>query len=210
MNPLELVERDLQRDEANTSVSVSELSDRCPFSRHRLFVVSGATRRFDFPTLPGGSRGYYVANGESATRLTREGKEIESVLSAEWDHLSSADPVLLASLILNFYDGGIRATHYVIRDLDALLNFGDAQRPTRDYKLNEKQLSQAVPRIGSTSSRQDADVLAIRAVTLCGWMHDKRNLGIESFTVNPEGHPSFAKREVLSRKIFTHVPMLRY
>lgn len=210
MNPEELVKRDLQIDDSDTTVSVNEIANQCPFSQHRLFLVLGATKRFDFPTLPVGSLGYYVANAHSATRLTRQNKEIESVLSAEWNHLPNADPVLLASLILKFYDGGIHATHHVLQDIDALRSFGDSQSPSRDYELNEKELSRVTPEIGLTESTRMEDVLAIRAVTLCGWMHDKQNLGVESFTIARDGKPTFQKRHELSRKIFKRVPAILY
>ena len=210
MNPEELVKRDLQIENSDTVLSVKEIPDQSPFSQHRLFVVHGPTKRFDFPTLPGGSMGYYAANGHTATRLTRQSKEIESVLSADWKQLASTDPVLLASLILRFYDGGIHASHHVLKNLEALLCFGDSQRPFRDYELNEKALSKVKEEIGSTEAVQDSDALMIRAITLCGWMHDKRNLGIESFAVARDGRLSFQKRHVLSRKIFSRVPMIRY
>lgn len=210
MNPAELIEREVHKEAPNHSYSVRELPEQCPFSKHKLFIVIGPTKRFDFPTLPGGSMGYFVANGHRATRLSREHKEIEAVLSAEWEHLHDADPVLLATLILKFYDGGIRKTHHVLKDLDALLNFGESQEPFRAYQLNEKQLSMVQSELGSTELTQEEDVLRIRAVTLCGWMHDKRNLGVEAFTINRDGHPSFQKRQLLSRRIFTRVPMIRY
>ena len=166
--------------------------------------------RFDFPTLPSGSMGYYIANGHRVMRLTRQGKEIETVLSEEWDHLNAANAVLLASLILKFYDGGIRETHHVLKDLDALVSFCDSENRYRKYKLDQKQLSLATKGIGSTNMLRDGDGLSLRAVTLCGWMHDKRDLGVERFKIDREGHPTFEKRIVLSRRIFSQVPMIKY
>lgn len=210
MNPVELIERQLNADEGTESCSVRELAEHCPFTTNRLFIVQGMTKRFDFPTLPHGSKGYYVANGHRAMRLTRQGKEIETVLSEEWDHLADANAVLLASLILKFYDGGIRETHYVLKDLDALVSFCDSEKRHRKYEIDEKQLSLAAKGIGSTSMLRDGNGLSVRAVTLRGWMHDKRNLGVERFEVDRQGHPTFEKRLVLSRRIFSRVPMIRY
>ena len=210
MNPIELIKYQLNTDESSDSYSVCELPEDCPFANHRLFVVTGRTKQFDFPTLPIGSMGYYVANGYQAIRLTRKDKEIEAILSEEWEHLSEADPVRLASLILKFYDGGIRATHHVLENLDALLNFSGSEKHFRGYELNEKQLSIVAPEFGSTELIKEKDFLRVQAVTLCGWMHDKRNLGVERFTIDRDGHPTFEKRQVLARKVFRRVPRIRY
>src|SRR5262249_39694031 len=77
--------------------------------------------QFDFPMLPHGSYGYYAANGREAVRLTRAGKEIERILAAEWRSLPAQNAVRLASFVLGFYDGGIKASHHVLADADDLL-----------------------------------------------------------------------------------------
>ncbi len=80
----------------------------------------------------------------------------------------------------------------------------------KDYELNEKEFAKALPDIRSTQSKLDGEFLSVRAVTLCGWMHRKQNLGIESFTIGSNGNVSFGKRRVLSRKIFVRVPGIMY
>ncbi|MCA9179504.1 MAG: hypothetical protein KDB14_33845 [Planctomycetales bacterium] len=64
--------------------------------------------------------------------------------------------------------------------------------------------------IGTTSASRSDDLFDIRAVTLCGWMHDKRNLGIEHIHISKSGAVHLEKREVLSKKIFKSVPQIRY
>ncbi len=215
MNPVELVKRDLTPDEWDAACQssrepIQELPDQCPFSRHRLFIIHGRTKQFDFSTLPHGSYGYYAANGRSATRLTRENKEIQSILADEWTELSESDPVCLASLILKFYDAGIKEQHHVLKDADDLRSFGNPTHPAKNYELNDKEFSKSLPNIGTTVISFNGTVLSLRAVTLCGWMHDKQNLGIESFTIGADGLVSFRKRDVLSRRIFRRVPAIRY
>ncbi len=215
MNPIELVQRDLGAEEWDVACQswrepIQELPEECPFQRHRLFIVRGRTSQFDFPSLPHGSYAYYVANGHSATRLTRKNKEIQSILADEWENLPAADPVRLASLVLKFFDAGINATHEVLKDADALHAFGNPVHQPRDYELNHDEFAKALPAIGSTQSNFDGEVLSVRAVTLRGWMHNKQNLGIESFTIGVDGNVSFAKRHVLSQRIFVRVPALRY
>ncbi len=215
MDPVELIKRDLGADGwaaacRSRREPIQELDEQCPFVRYKLFVVSGQMRQFDFPTLPHGSYGYYAANGFTATRLTRESKEIESILADEWSDLPAADPVLLASVVLKFFDGGIKASHHVLKDVGSLRDFGESKYSSKNYELNERQLAKVLAKIGETNSVLSRDHLAIRAVTLCGWMHRKQNLGVESFTIDQKGNVSFARRCVLSRRIFARVPGIRY
>ena len=215
MNPVELVKRDLTPDEWDSACQswrepIRELPDQCPFARHRLFIIHGRTKQFDFPSLPHGSYGYYAANGRSATRLTRENKDIQSILADEWAELPESDPVCLASLILKFFDAGTKERHHVLKDADDLQSFGNPAHPATNYELNDKEFSKALPNIGSTVIAFDSAVLSLRAVTLRGWMHDKQNLGIESFTIGSDGLVSFQKRDVLSKRIFRCVPAIRY
>jgi hypothetical protein len=213
LNPAELVKRDLAPDEWEAACQswrdpIQEVADQCPFSRHRLFIVHGRTKQFDFPTLPHGSFGYFAANGRAATRLTREHKEIQTILADEWDGLVAVDAVCLASLVLKFFDAGIKASHHVLCDALDLQSFGNST--AKNYELNQKELTEALPNIGSTRSAVDGGLLTVRAVTLCGWMHEKQNLGVESFTIASDGIVLLGKRYVLSRRIFRRTPAIRY
>jgi len=136
----------------------------------------------------------FAANGHVATRLTRKNKEICSILSQEWEHLPNADSVVLSSLILKFYDGGIRSSHRVLRHANELQEFGP------NYQLNEREFNKTLDLIGKTTATRKDGELEIRAVTLMGWMHDKRNLGIEHITINPSGVVTMKQRMVLSKR----------
>jgi len=145
----------------------------------------------------------FAANGHAAIRLTRKNKEICSILSQEWEHLPNSNPVVLASLILKFYDGGIRSSHRVIRHAGDLYEIGP------NYKLNEREFNKTCDSIGETTTTR-GDELEIRAVTLMGWMHNKRNLGIEHITINPSGVVTMKPRMLLSKRIFKSTPQIRY
>jgi hypothetical protein len=135
--------------------------------------------------------------------LTREGKEVESLLEQNWTSLPLCNPVVLASLILTFFDDGIHSTHQVLPNAKAL------HSPKR-HVLDEEEMKNAQDFIGNTTVAQLDDSVVIRAVTLCGWMHDKGNLGIETIRVVRSGKVQLDKREVLSKQIFASVPSIRY
>jgi hypothetical protein len=175
-----------------------------------LFVVSGFG--FDFRASIG-SYAYFAVNEHRALRLTRKNREIESVLAEEWNDLPSADPVRLAKLVLPFYDGGMNASHQVLRDADELCGMTKYGAPPVDsgYRFHPRKLAAVLPRIGTTRTAVLAEgELSVRAVTLLGWMHLKRNLGIESFVIRSSGEIRFDKRIVLTKRIFARVPMIYY
>jgi hypothetical protein len=214
MNPVELIKRDLGPDEwqrcrkgwAEGSILVLQ-EELSLFRDYKIYLVRGQTQQFDFPSLPHGSYGYYAANGGQAIRLTRAGKEIERILEAEWTSLPAQNPVQLASFVLGFYDSGIKATHRVVANAGDLRDLG---RPPRHYRINENALATALPAIGESSSKIEGNTIKLRAITLCGWMHDKQNLGIETIAISKDGTINLAPREVLAEKIFDQVPPIMY
>lgn len=214
MNPVDLIKRHLgpvewercRRGWAEGSI-INLQEELSIFRDYKIYLVHGQTEQFDFPMLPHGSYGYYAANGREAVRLTRAGKEIERILEAEWDSLPAQDPVKLASLVLGFYDGGIKASHRVLAGADDLR---DLARPPRHYPINEDAFAKALPAIGETSCNVEGNTIKLRAVTLCGWMHDKRNLGIETIAILKDGTVNPGPRKVLAKKIFDEVPPIMY
>jgi hypothetical protein len=214
MSPVDLIKRDLGPTEwdrcrqgwAEGSI-INVREELSFFQNHKIFLVHGLTQQFDFPMLPHGSYGYYAANGMEAVRLTRAGKEIERMLAADWSSLPAKDPVKLASFVLGFYDGGLRARHHVLADADELLAM--CTRP-KTFRINDRALAQARPRIGITSSKMEGDTVKLRSVTLCGWMHRKRNLGVETIAIARDGRVELGPREVLAEKIFDEVPGMKY
>lgn len=149
----------------------------------------------------------FAAIENEVIRLTREGKEIERVLAVEWDGLNSIDPVELSSTILRFYDAGIKATHAVLRDESDLHSRCEGPR---GYELNDAELSNCRDQIGNTQSWMEEDCFYLRAITLCGWMHVRSNLGIEYLTIRRNGTVQQRQRKVLSKQIFSRFPQIRY
>ncbi len=211
MRPSDLIKNDLGeevwamcRPRGTSKGELSPVDWLSPFQSSKTYIIRGKTKQFDFPTLPHGSFCIYDANGKRAVRLTRAGREIESVLKENWNVLTSCDPVVLANLILTFLDGGIRSTHRVLTSANALLSQGN------NYVLDEQEFMKSQERIGITSVSQREDAVVIRTLTLSGWMHAKRNLGIEHIHISKSGVIHLEKREVLSTKIFKSVPQVRY
>ena len=214
MDPLDLIRRDLgpgewqRAGEAWTEASIIKLrEDLSLFPHFKIYLVYGKTAQFDFPTLPHGSCGYYAANGSEALRLTRAGKEIERVLAIDWPSLPSANPVQLASFVLSFYDGGIKESHRVLAGAEELRAY---ETPPGEYRLDRAAFDRALPRIGLTSSEMEPETVVIRAVTLCGWMHRKGNLGIETLTISKDGVVALGPRLVLAENVFAKYPGIRY
>jgi hypothetical protein len=189
MNPVELVTACLSKDERMIVGPVSEAKETNPFVRHRLFVIRGGPGHFDFISLPSGTFGYFVANSLTATRLTRQGKEIELVLADEWDDLPTMDPVKLASLILMYLAPDY---HTVLLDSSELSRYG---------QLDEQEFAM-LPGIGATQAYRFGKVVNVHAITLWGSLRERRNLGIERFAINSAGHVEFEERKVLSEKLF--------
>ena len=211
MRPSDLIRNDLGEElwaECSLRMSSTDklpvVEELSPFQSSKTYFIYGKTRQFDFPTLPHGSYCIYDADGRKAIRLTRQGKEIESVLNSNWHILTECSPVILANLILTFFDGGIRSTHRILADADAIHCHG------KNYVLNDLEFEKSQELIGTTSASRCDNAVVIRAVTLCGWMHDKQNLGIENIRILKSGEVQLEKRRVLSKKIFKSVPQIRY
>jgi hypothetical protein len=118
-----------------------------------------------------------------------------------------ADPVPLGSLILPFYDGGIKASHLVLANADDLRSLC---QPPRDYRLNEKAFAKALPDLGITACTFVGEMVVLRAVTLMGWMHDKQNLGVETIAFQKTGKVTLGVRQVLATRVFDRVPGIMY
>lgn len=182
------------------------LDEKLQLKTHKIYIVQGAHGQFDFTALPFGSYGYYAANGREALRLTRTNKEIEQVLAANWEHLSTVPPVLLAGLILPFYDGGIKATHLPLANEAALRALCSSPQRT----MNESAFADAQSKMRDSSVTVRDQNVILRAITLMGWMHDKQNLGIERVTIQKSGRVELAAREVLAKRIFDTTPSIDY
>lgn len=206
MDPHELIKADLGitnfRDEM---MSVYDGGMPPIFPSHKLFVVRGYDDRFDFVSLPTGSYTYYAVTHDSAIRLTRDGKEIESVIEREWNAIPAVDIVEFTQFVLQFYEDGIKRSHHVLRDVHDLRSMQGEHRI-----LNAKAISQIANQVGETQLCSGDDQYQIRAVTLCGWMHEKQELGIESVSITNHGEVSLGARQILCRKTFLKLPAIMY
>jgi hypothetical protein len=177
------------------------------FRSYKIYLVRGDTGQFDFPSLPRCSYAFFAANGSEAVRLSRAGKEIQGILAKDWPSFATANPVYLASLILRFFDNGIKATHQVLADA-ADLQFMCS--PPREFHLDANEFANVFPEIGVTSCSVKEKLMVLRAITLLGWMHEKKNLGIEVLSIRDDGCVTLSKRRVLSARIFDRVPAIAY
>lgn len=112
--------------------------------------------------------------------------------------------MVLSRLILEFVDGGIQSSHCVLQNSDSLRAYREP------YVLNESEFAKAARLIEETRFIIEDDLLTIRTVTLSGWMHTKRNLGVEHIRIARPGGVKLDTRQVLSEKIFKSVPEIRY
>jgi hypothetical protein len=212
--PIDLIKWDLgitgwqqaRRAWAESSIIALD-QDLSVFNGYKIYRVRGDDSQFDFPMLPHCSFGYYAANAQEAVRLTRGGKEIQFILANEWPFLASACPVHLASLILCFYDGGIKASHHVLADADDLRSMC---APRREYRLDEEMFAKASKDLGVTSFRLEENKAVVRAITLMGWMHHKTNLGIETLTIHDNGNVELSERRIMAERIFDKTPQILY
>jgi hypothetical protein len=76
--------------------------------------------------------------------------------------------------------------------------------------LDERALGRALPELGVTSCHLEEKMVVLRAITLLGWMHNKRNLGIERLTIHENGTVVLSERRVLVESVFDKVPAIRY
>jgi hypothetical protein len=106
-----------------------------------------------------------------------------------------------------FYDSGIRASHDILASANDLTA---KYQSRRGYVLRVEEHALVIDRLGNTEIQVETDAIVLRAATLRGWMHDKRNLGIERIHIIPNGRVSLEGREVLSSRIFESVPAIRY
>ena len=61
-----------------------------------------------------------------------------------------------------------------------------------------------------TSCSVEREHIVLRAITLLGWMHEKRNLGIEVLLISKDGAVALSPRQVLAERVFVKVPAIMY
>ena len=96
---------------------IVEISDDLFLENHRLFLVRGGRRLFDFQVLPGGSYSYWYANESTAWQLCADGGGIEALIKSNWSSFTLNPASKAASFLLMFSGGGIRRRHRVMQDV---------------------------------------------------------------------------------------------
>lgn len=213
MQPVDLVRRSLGADAWSLACtawaedSVLRVDEsRCILPTYDVSLIRGATNQFDFPMLPNCLYGYFAANGREAFRLTRNNKEIERLLEADWESLLSVSTTALAALILPFYESGISESHRVIQNVLEL----EAMCKNGAFEFDPKEQSSVAMKNAAISTKLVGDSVEVRVLTLRGWMHTKSNLGIETISIGRNGHVTLAEREVWSEKLFRKFPGIKY
>lgn len=214
MDPLKILKESIGSDrlaEAGLSWNnpINEITDELPDFSSRVFMIRGGLKTFDFPMLPSGSLGYWCANGREAWPILADGTGLDKLLSGSWANLPGADPAALASFILRFNGQGIRYGHSVLRDVNHLSTVNKGRIGSDGYRLNDRELKKTNGEITEFLSIDD-DLVVISALTLMGWMHDKRNLGVEIIKITRDGKVGYEKRRVISKKIYKSVPAVKY
>ncbi len=214
MDPLIILKESIGSDrlaEAGQSWidQINEITDELPVFSSRVFMIRGGRKTFDFPVLPSGSLGYWCANGREAWPILADGTGLDKLLSGSWPKLSDADPVKLASFILRFNGQGIRYGHSVLRDVNHLSTVNNGRIGSDGYRLNDRELRKTNGELTEYLSVDD-DLVVISALTLMGWMHDKRNLGVETIQITRDGKVRYEKRRVISKKIYKSIPAIKY
>jgi hypothetical protein len=186
-----------------------DISDELPLEYHRLFIVWGESRQYDFPSLPSGRYAYWCANDSTAWQIKADGTGLGKLISENWHSLTDQDPVKVAAFLLLFTGKGIRNTHSVKRDRADIQSMVTTKGMDAGYVINERELA----KLGNVVTRwvdKSADRATLQALTLMGWMHEKRNLGIETVHLEREGAVSYAKRNVISQEVFKETPLIMY
>lgn len=190
---------------------IRDISDELPLEYHRLFIVWGESSQYDFPSLPSGRYAYWCANDSTAWQIKADGTGLGKLISENWHSLTNQDPVKVATFLLLFTGKGSRNTHHVIRDradIQSMVTTYDILGEG-GYVINERELA----KVGDLCTwwvDKSADRATLQALTLMGWMHDKRNIGIETVHIEREGAVSYAKRYVISQNVFKETPMIMY
>ena len=181
------------------------------FKKSCLFNVYGERGMFPFPALPSGSWGIFAYDGTTFLSLVPDDDSLDRLLQQEGRDLDSAEPERFAQFLcdVRLSDRSCHG-HTVVATADSLRGFGD-RSPPHEYKVNEPELRRVEGRISyPTVVRREVGGWEIVFTTVYGWKHNKRELGVERVEVSEEFRVHRRGREILSKRIFSKTPALRY
>lgn len=189
-----------------TVEEVRPVDDGGFFGRHSIFWVWVRGWFLEASRLPDlSSCGMFAFDGMSLSYLNHtDPEDLQRVLAAEGRPLDQADAYLLASIFAEAMLRRRNDDHVVLRSPDILIQYD------RRYQLDQREFIRCVDQIKSPSVASDSQGGWLMSfLTLHGWMHQKETLARQEVRIS--ANFSIRHQEtVLSRKIFSRVPRIRY
>jgi hypothetical protein len=190
-----------------TIEEVRRVEDGGFFRRHSIFWVRVRGSFLEASWLPSlSSSGIFAFDGISLSYLNHtHPDDLQQVLAVEGRPLDQADPYHLASLFAEAILRRDDHDHVVLRSPDMLIQY-----EKRRYQLDQREFIRCVEAIKSPSVASDSrGGWLMSFVTLHGWMHEKETLARQEVWIS--ANFSIRHQEaILSRKIFSRLPRVRY
>ncbi len=133
-----------------------------------------------------------------------------SLLARERRPLHEGDPADLARLFcLVLLEKPDATCHAMVQSGDELRCFRRGEM--EGYVVDDAALRGVEDQILPASVRGNAtEGWTLEFTTVCGWMHDMKELGIETYAISPEFVVTPSPRRILHRRIFRDVPHVMY
>ena len=190
-----------------TVEEVRPVDDGGFFRRHSIFWVWVRGWFLEASMLPDlSSSGMFAFDGMSLFYLNHtDPEDLQRVLAVEGRPLDQADAYLLASIFAEAILRRDNHDHVVLPSPDMLIQY-----EKRGYRLDQREFIRCVDQIKSPSVASDSQGGWLMSfLTLHGWMHKKETLARQEVRIS--ANFSIRHQEaILSRKIFSRVPRLRY
>jgi hypothetical protein len=180
------------------------------FRKHVLFRVSGEWGLLPFAALPGGSYGVFATDGLELILLSPGDRSLDGLLRSEARPLDEAPAAEFAQFVADVrLSRGMALRHTVVADSEALRSFGPAALGG-EYVVNERELLRVKDQMIPPRIERSAGGWRMTFTTTYGWMHEQQELGIETIGFASDFSVTFGRRRVLSKRIFTRTPAIRY
>ena len=153
--------------------------------------------------------GLFALGAGGLCYLQHERDNLERLLRDEGRSLDRFAPAALAALLAEALGRSKNASHDVLASPLHLREYGVGCFGG-DYRLNPREWDRAAPQL--TAPRLCGDAEAGWQLEFCsvfGWMHDKQTLFRHRYRFSPD-YRIESSQQILSRKIFARVPLVRY
>ncbi len=192
---------------------VTPFDDGGFFERQRIFFVNVRGHHLEGQMLPsGGSFGYCAALDDGTYRyLNRRPGNLSLAFQREGRPLSEGKARPLAELFVECLGRRGNNSHHVVESSADILEYGSHRKGRHNqYVVNSEALEQHGPSLQPPSIIDEDEAWVVRCHTVYGWMHQKTDLISNHYRVDKASFAIERESDVLSRKIFTAVPMIRY